>query len=415
MEPPAPSSAAVLEALDHLWPPAAPVTTSEVAEEFDCSQRTIHDKLESLVDDGALMVKTVGANSHVWWRPAERVQVRREGAHQGRTQVRAHPVFDSELVGVIVWGEDVTIRDANDAFLEMTGLDYEEALGTSWRELSPEEFYAAGERHLREVEERGSGIPYEKQYYHADGSRWWGLFESRRLNDSETVEFVVEITERKQYEQMLERQNVQLERLKKFTDALSHDLRSPLTVIGGRLRLYRESGEPKHLDAIERTTERMEQLVEDLLRVARSDQVIEDPDSTLIGDVLETAREGTLPESATCEYDSVQPLMADADRLVQVFENLLQNSVDHGGEGVTVRVGPLENGFYVADDGPGVPEADRERLFAHGYTTRRNGLGYGLSIVRSIVEAHGWTIAVTESEAGGARFEITGVDFATDQ
>jgi PAS domain S-box-containing protein len=415
MGPSVPSSATVLDALDHLWPPDTPVTTSEVAEEFDCSQRTIHHKLESLVDDGVLKMKTIGANSRVWWRPAEPEGGRREESYEGRAQVRSHPVFDSEMVGVIVWDGDVRIKDANDAFLEMAGLDYEEALGTSWWELTPDEFYAASERHVSEVEERGSGVPYEKQYYHADGSRWWGLFESRRLNDSEKVEFVIEITERKQYERMLERQNVQLERLKKFTDALSHDLRSPLAVIGGRLDLYRETGEPEHLDAIETTTERMEQLVEDLLQVARSGQVIEDPDPTLISDVLETAREGTLPESATCEYDSVPTVMADPDRLVQVFENLLQNSVDHGGEGVTVRVGSLENGFYVEDDGPGVPEADRERMFEHGYTTRQDGMGYGLSIVRSIVDAHGWSIAVTESEDGGARFEITGVDFVTDQ
>jgi PAS domain S-box-containing protein len=415
MDPSVPSPVTVLESLDDVWPPGTPVTTSEVAEEFDCPQQTIHNQLESLVDDGVLKTKTVGANSRVWWRPVEPEPERHEGSHGGRARVRSHPVFDSELVGVIVWGDDVIIRDANDAFLEMAGLDYEGALGTSWQELTPEEFYAASERHILEVDERGSGVPYEKQYYHADGSRWWGLFESRRLNDSEKVEFVVDITERKQYERLLERQNVELERLKTFTDALSHDLRSPLSVIGGRLDLYRDTGEPKHLDAVETTVERMEQLVEDLLRVARSGQVIEDPAPTLIGDVLETAREGTLPERATCKYDSIRPVMADADRLVQVFENLLQNSVDHGGEDVTVRVGPLENGFYVEDDGPGVPEADRERMFEHGYTTREGGMGYGLSIVRSIIDAHGWDIAVTESEDGGARFEITGVDFANEQ
>jgi signal transduction histidine kinase len=106
--------------------------------------------------------------------------------------------------------------------------------------------------------------------------------------------------------------------------------------------------------------------------------------------------------------------MADADRLVQVFENLLQNSADHGGADVTVRVGPLEDGFYVEDDGPGVPEADRERVFEHGYTTREDGMGYGLSIVRSVVGAHGWDIRVTGSGTGGARFEITGIDFVSE-
>jgi PAS domain S-box-containing protein len=410
-----PSSSTVLDALDHHWSANTPVTASEVTEEFDCPQRTIHRKLESLVDDGVLNTKEIEGDSRVWWRSVERGQEPREASYEGRAQVRSHPVFDSEMVGVIVWDADGTVEDANDAFLEMVGLDYDEALGTSWRDLSPEEFYRAGERHLREVEESGSGVPYEKQYYHADRSRWWGLFESRRLNEAMKVEFVIDITERREYERALERRNVQLERLNKFTDALSHDLRSPLSVIGGRLHLYRETGEPEHLDAIGTTAERMEQLVEDLLQVARSGQVVKDPDSTLIGDVLETAREGSLPESATCEYEPVRPLIADSDRLVQVFENLLQNSVDHGGEGGTVRVGPLENGFYVEDDGPGVPEADRERLFKHGYTTREDGVGYGLSIVRSIVDGHGWDIVVTEAEDGGARFEVTGVDFVNDR
>jgi signal transduction histidine kinase len=63
--------------------------------------------------------------------------------------------------------------------------------------------------------------------------------------------------------------------------------------------------------------------------------------------------------------------------------------VDHGGENVTVRVGPLKNGFYIEDDGPGIPEAARERMFDHGYMTRENGMGYGVSIVRSVLDAHG--------------------------
>jgi PAS domain S-box-containing protein len=411
-----PSSTTVLDALAHRWRRGTPVTTSELAEELDQPTHAIRDELTSLAEDGRLQTKAVGDEGRVWWRPVEPEQRGSDQSPEGRAQVRSHPVFDSELVGVVVWDEETEISDANDAFLEMTGLDYEEALGTSWQALTPEEFYAASEAHISEVDGTGSGVPYEKQYYHADGSRWWGLFESRQLNDGGKVEFVVDVTERKQYEQTLERQNEQLERLKTFTDALSHDLRSPLSVIGGHLSLYRESGDPDHLETIEETTQRMEQLVEDLLRVARSGQVTENPDPTALDDVLETAREGTLPESATCEYDAVRPVMADADRLVQVFENLLQNSVDHGGERVTVRLGPLENGFYVEDDGPGFSATDRERLFDHGYTTREDGIGYGLSIVRSIVDAHGWAIEATGSDdGGGARFEITGVDFATSQ
>jgi signal transduction histidine kinase len=93
------------------------------------------------------------------------------------------------------------------------------------------------------------------------------------------------------------------------------------------------------------------------------------------------------------------------------------DSVEHGGDsanghtsaGVNVTVGALDDGFYVADDGPGIPESERDDVFEAGYSTNEDGTGFGLDIVREIVEAHGWTIAVTESESGGARFEITGL------
>lgn len=406
------SSNAILQAVDDFWPAGTPITASEVAEELNYPERTIHIKLESLAADGILQMKQIEADSYVWWRPVESEQERSGDSVQGRPQVRSHPAFNSKMIGVIVWGEDVTIRDANDAFLEMMGLEYEEALGMSWEELTPEEFHPAAERHIVEVEETGRGVPYEKQYYDADGSRWWGLFESRRLNDNEKIEFVVEITERNQYKEMLEQKN---DHLKRFTDALSHDLRSPLSLIDARLRLYRETGDVSYLDAVETTTERMEQLIEDLLQVARSGQVINDQDAVRLNNALEIAQEGILPESATYEYDSVQPVMADADRLIQAFENLFQNSVAHGRESVTIRVGPCENGFYFEDDGSGIPDTDRERIFEHGYTTREDGTGYGLSTVRSIINAHGWDIAVTDSDDGGARFEISGVSFSTDQ
>jgi len=96
----------------------------------------------------------------------------------------------------------------------------------------------------------------------------------------------------------------------------------------------------------------------------------------------------------------------------QLLENLLSNAVDHGGDGVTVTVGECAGGFYVADDGPGIPEAERDRVFQSGYSTADDGTGFGLAIVAEVAEAHGWSVAVTESDEGGARFEIT--DVGTD-
>jgi PAS domain S-box-containing protein len=257
-------------------------------------------------------------------------------------------------------------------------------------------------------------VTTEGWHERADGSVFWATCTLSPLRNGEFDGYVVtsrDTTSRKQYERMLERQN---DRLKEFTDILAHDLRTPLSVIDGRLELYRKTDEREHLAAIETTTDRMEGLVEDLLRVAKQGQVVEEPEPTDVGTVLETAREGALPASAEVEYERVPKIMADPDRLVQVFENLLQNSVDHGGEGVTVRMGPLEDGFYVEDDGPGIPEGSREHVFEHGYTTRGDGMGYGLSVVRSVVGAHGWDIRVSDSEGGGARFEIIGIEFVSE-
>ncbi|MFC7028858.1 sensor histidine kinase [Halomicroarcula sp. GCM10025324] len=85
----------------------------------------------------------------------------------------------------------------------------------------------------------------------------------------------------------------------------------------------------------------------------------------------------------------------------------------HGGADTTVTVGALDNGFYIEDDGPGIPEERRTDVFSAGYSTDEEGTGFGLSIVERVVEAHGWEINLTESAEGGARFEITGIELTT--
>jgi signal transduction histidine kinase len=90
--------------------------------------------------------------------------------------------------------------------------------------------------------------------------------------------------------------------------------------------------------------------------------------------------------------------------------NLFRNAVEHGGTDVSVRVGPLEDGFYVEDDGPGIPEEERGSVLDAGYSTSEEDSGLGLAIVRQIAEAHGWELVVTEAEGGGARFEVRGAE-----
>ncbi|MGQ4555618.1 ATP-binding protein [Halobellus sp. GM3] len=106
-------------------------------------------------------------------------------------------------------------------------------------------------------------------------------------------------------------------------------------------------------------------------------------------------------------------MLADSDRLQNLFENLFRNAVEHAGESATVRVGLLDGrGFYVEDDGAGIPTEERDRVFDLGHSTADRGTGYGLAIVKWIADAHGWEVSVTDGTEGGARFEFTDVEFA---
>jgi signal transduction histidine kinase len=110
-------------------------------------------------------------------------------------------------------------------------------------------------------------------------------------------------------------------------------------------------------------------------------------------------------------------LLADASLLAQLLENLFGNSLDHGGGG-TVTVGATAEGFCVADEGPGIVAADRERVFDVGFSASTTGgnTGMGLAIVRKIAGVHGWSVRLTdartptESASRGVRFEFEGVE-----
>ncbi len=207
----------------------------------------------------------------------------------------------------------------------------------------------------------------------------------------------------REHERELERQNARLE---EFASVVSHDLRNPLGVARGRLELAHADSPTEHHDDIRWALSRMDSLIEGLLALARQGRVVDDTERVSLSTVTETAWRTTGIETASLVVENPGELDADADRLSRLFENLFRNAIEHAGDDVTVTVGAFDAGFYVADDGPGIPTEKRESVFEHGYSTGEKNTGLGLTIVRSIAEAHGWEITVTESDAGGARFEV---------
>ena len=238
-----------------------------------------------------------------------------------------------------------------------------------------------------------------------------------------------DVTEQEQRRAELETKRRELtrknDRLEEFANIVSHDLRTPLSVASGNLELARRETDSDHHDDVAAALDRMEAIIEDTLTLAREGQTVAETEPVEVGAVAEDCWETVATDGATIHVEGDRTVDADRGRLRHVFENLFRNAIEHGtavggsqtgngstardGSDVAITVGFTDAGFYVADDGSGIPEGERESVFESGYSTNESGTGLGLPIVEEIVEAHGWDISVTESEAGGARFEITGV------
>jgi len=202
--------------------------------------------------------------------------------------------------------------------------------------------------------------------------------------------------------------------LEEFGEIVSHDVQGPLMELRGSADLALASDDPDHVEHVLHGIDRMETLVEDVLELAQNGRRIDETSIVSLDAVAAAAWRSVWTADAELVVEDDPRIHADPDRLQQLLENLFRNSVEHGGEAVQVTVGSLDgdDGFYVADDGPGIPPADRERVFERGVSGTEGGTGLGLGIVQQIVDAHGWSVRVTAATDGGARFEVTDVEAA---
>jgi Signal transduction histidine kinase len=205
------------------------------------------------------------------------------------------------------------------------------------------------------------------------------------------------------------------DRLEEFAGLVSHDLRTPLNVAQGHLEMVRAETDNEKLETAAAALDRMEALIADLLTLARHGEVVDDDEAVSLPTLVEEVGVTVGMETTQLTVADVTAL-ADRSRLAQLFENLLGNARRHAGDDVRVTVGVLDDGegFYVADDGPGIDAERREGVFEAGHTSVADGTGFGLKIVSEIAEAHGWSVDLVESDEGGARFEFRGVELVRE-
>jgi PAS domain S-box-containing protein len=337
-----------------------------------------------------------------------------------RTQAeeRFHALFehipDAAFIVDFVDHEPI-VRTVNGAFEDVFGYDADTIVGEPINEfIVPPQERASAERLDRRARQ-GNRVETEIQRVTADGDRRDFLFRGITVvtpaGNAEGYGIYTDITEQRERQRELERQNEQLER---FASVVSHDLRNPLNIANGQLELARETGDRSHLEKVAEAHDRMADLIDKLLTLARQGQTVGEFEACDLDLVAVQAWSTVQTSEATLTTDDgLGRILADEQRLIELLENLFRNAIDHCGDDVEVHVGRLERGFYVVDDGPGIPVAARDRVLESGYTTATDGTGLGLSIVQSIVEAHGWDLSLSEG-GQGTRFDITGVRTVED-
>ena len=354
-------------------------------------------------------------------------------------------VFNGIDDGLVLLDPDTgRIVDANGSFVDLAGSDRESLVGRTLVSVTNNESRAAVAYAVTMVERAAAGDPQSFEWTDrgADGEEVEldVDFSPVTVGGSRLVLGVVhDVTAERERERALLRRK---ERLEEFASVVSHDLRGPLNVVEGELHRYRETGAVEHLDAVEAASYHLDRVVTDLLGLARNGQTVGEMESTSLEEVARRAWTLVDGRGSTLVVTEDATLRADPVRLTRALENLFRNSVEHSSassrartdataeqgstnshsradrravDGLEVRVGPLPDGdgFFVGDDGPGIPAAERERAFDPGFSTAADGTGLGLAIVHRIVEAHGWSVEATESESGGARLAVRGVTLGT--
>jgi len=307
---------------------------------------------------------------------------------------------------VFLYDRGLRVVRAGGSELSELGLSLEEIEGSTPHDRYPPEIAEELVRNIKNAL-TGESHTFEQEYR---GEHYRIQMVPVRTGEGEITHAMAvsrNITDQVEDRRELEHQN---ERLNEFASIVSHDLRSPLTVAKGQLELAQDTCENNHLTRAADAIDRSQALIDDLLTLARQGQAVTEVEPVALADLAERSWQSVDTRTALLELDATRGIQADRSRLQQLFENLFRNSIEHGGDDVTVSVGTMEDGFYVADTGSGIPASDREEVFEAGYSTNEEGTGFGLRIVEQIADAHEWEITVTESEQCGARFEFTGIE-----
>ncbi|WP_247381120.1 MULTISPECIES: AAA family ATPase [unclassified Bradyrhizobium] len=344
-------------------------------------------------------------------------------------ETKVRRLIDSNIIGILIGNPDGCVQEANQAFLDIVGYDQMDLAAGRLRrtELTPAEWRDRDERALFEMRTSGTTQPFEKEYFRKDGSRVPVLVGGAKLDQrgDEVVIFAVDLTERKRAEAELAHAN-RVATMGQLTASIAHEVNQPLAALltNAETTVRWLERQPPNL---ERARPLINRIIDDGRRAAdilsrirdfskkapaRRENV--DINEAILG-IVGLARASISDSDVLMKIDladNLPPIFGDGIQLQQVVLNLITNAIEAMSE--TTDAAPRELQIStnyieaanvlvaVGDTGPGLPQANSERIFEAFYTTKPTGLGMGLSICRSIIEAHGGRLWATPNKPRGA-------------
>ena len=364
-------------------------------------------------------------------------------------EAKIRRLVDANIVGIFIWNLDGKIIGANEAFLHMVGYSRDDLASgrVRWTDLTPADWRDRDERAIVEVKATGTVQPYQKEYIRKDGSRVPVLLGAAffERSENEGVAFVLDLSEQKRSEEALRRseeawQKAQAElahvsrvaTMGELTASIAHEINQPLGAIANNaqagLRFLATGSEnlqdvKEALSDILKGADRVNGIIVRMRAMAKKapPEMAQLNFKDIVADVLIYFQHELTRRHVEIELQlskELPPVLADRVQLQQVLLNLVMNGVEAMNEvpeasrKIWVRAQPSEhNGspavlISVQDSGRGLKQADADRLFEAFYTTKSHGLGIGLAISRSIVEAHGGRLWLASTAGPGATFQF---------
>jgi PAS domain S-box-containing protein len=350
-------------------------------------------------------------------------------------------LVDANIIGIFFWDLEGPILGANDAFLRIVGYDRDDVTAgrLHWTELTPSEWRNHHERvWTPDLKMTGRVQPYEKEYFRKDGSRVPVLVGSTSFDETrkQGVAFVLDLSERKRAEEALRAVQMQLAHANRvatmgqLTASIAHEVKQPIAATVGNAEAalswlgHRPPDLDEVRDAVARIVKEGHRASEVIGRiralVEKAPPLTDRLDiNEAIREVIELTHGETVKNGISVRTDLADglPLIhGDRVQLQQVLLNLIVNAVEamsdvsKGTRELLITSGEVEGGYVlvaVRDSGPGLDPKCVDRLFETFYTTKATGMGMGLAICRSIIEAHGGRLWACTNEPRGAVFQFT--------